>query len=181
MALPIISWYDQTNTTEKTSWPIGTVDASSYSDEFVVLIWNNRGGANPNGNPDLIISDMQNVTITTKDVNGGNTGALVTEKWIQAYCTTKGENQFPVQGIGGDTTHPIGTTGTTTNTDGTHTPNQGDHVTDSGTVDILGVWNDHDLVNAAGNFAKVHLRAYVPATANAGVVNFLTRVAYQWV
>lgn len=179
MAFPIVSWRNEDNTQEVTSWNIGTVDAGSVSSDFIVLIWNNYKGADPAGDQNLIVSDMQNVVITTKDVNGGNNGELVQGCWINAKNITMNETEFT--SIGGDTIHPIKTDQSTTNGDGTWTPGVAPHTTDNGTVDILGVWNDGNLENAKGNYIKMALHANVPAAASAGVVHFLTRVSYQYV
>lgn len=172
MPSPIVSWYSRDNTTQITKWDIGTVDAGSISADFGVLIWNNRGGTTD-------VSDMQDCTITTKDSLGGNSGELVVNKWIEVKVDTLNETTFTP--IGGNTTHPIRTTGSTTNADGTFTPGVAPHISDTGSVDILGVKNDGTKTNAAGNFVEVTLHANVPSTASAGVVNFLTRVAYKYV
>jgi hypothetical protein len=180
MPLPIVSWYNETNTTQLTSWPIGTVDAGSVSADLVVLIWNNRAGLEIDGD----VSDMQNISITTKNNTGGNTGEIIVDKWIEAKNVSLSEVVFTP--IGGTSTHSIRTDESTTNDDGTFTPGIAPHYNPDGSVDILGVWNvwatpADGIANATGNFIKVSLHANVPSDATAGVVNFLTRVAYQYV
>lgn len=171
MALPIVSWYNEANTTQVTSWNIGTVDAGSSSDPMTMLIWNNRGGT-------MDVSDMQNCTITTKDENGGNTGELVLNTWIGVKVDSMGESTYTY--VGGDTTHPLHTDGETTNDNGTFQPGVTPHASSDGaSIDILGIINKGELADA-GNYVKVTLMATIPTTATAGTVNFLTRCAYQY-
>lgn len=155
MPAPIVSWYNADNTTQVTQWDIGTVDAGSVSTAFEVLIWNNRGNASA-------VSDMTNTTITTKDSAGGNTGELVEDTWIEAKVVSLAEANFSP--MGGTVTRDL-------KGDAADTP--------SGT--IKGAANDGTKTNARPNFAQVSLRANVPPTATAGLVNFLTRVSYQYV
>lgn len=152
MPAPIVSWYDASNTTQQTSWDIGTVDAGSVSADTQFLIWNNRGGASD-------VSDMTNCTITTKDSSGGDTGELVTDTWIEVQVDELGEQTFTP--IGGTTTKEIGN-GITAGT-------------------ISGVANDGTLANADANYCLLTVHANVPATATAGNYNFLLRVSYQYV
>jgi hypothetical protein len=163
MPAPQVNWRKQDNSAGVPSWNIGTIDAGTPSADFGVLIWNNYAGATD-------LSTMTNCTITTKDSAGGNTGELVTNKWIQATVVSAGETGRT--NIGGNTTHPIQAGGNTSNADGTHSPNANE---------ILGVKNNGNKVDAKGNFAEVVLRADVPGNATAGNVAFLTRVAYQYV
>lgn len=163
MAAPQVNWRKQDNSAAVPSWNIGTIDAGTPSSDFGVLIWNNFAGTTD-------LSTMTNCTITTKDSAGGNTGELVTNKWIEATVVSASETGRTA--IGGNTTHPIQAGGNTTNASGTSSPNVNE---------ILGVKNDGNKENAKGNFAEVVLRANVPGNATAGNVAFLTRVAYQYV
>jgi len=155
MAAPIVSWYNAANDTQQTSWDLGVVDAGSVSADTQFLIWNNRGGGSA-------VSDMTNCTITTKDDAGGDTGALVTDTWIEVQVDSMGESSFTA--IGGTTTKAIEAGGINT----------------TGNQTIAGAINSGDLA-ADDNYAGVTLHANVPATATAGSVNFLTRVSYQYV
>lgn len=155
MAAPIVSWYDETNSTQETSWSLGQVDAGSVSSDKTFLIWNNRMG-------DEEVSKMENCTITTKDNSGGDTGALITETWIEAKCISAGDSQF--HAIGGTTTHPIGAGGG-----------------NAETQEILGTVNDGDETNDLDNYAEVTVHANVSPTAEAGTIDFLLRVSYQYV
>lgn len=155
MPAPIVSWYSEDNTSQVTQWDIGTVDAGSTSPSKTVLIWNNRGQATP-------VSDMTACTITTKDSAGGNTGELVTNTWIQVRVDSLAESSFT--SIGGTVTKDIRATDPTV-----------------GAGVISGAVNGGDHNTDTKNFSQVTLRAYVPPTATAGLVNFLTRVSYQYV
>lgn len=154
MPKPVIYWYDATNTTQLTRWDIGTVDAGSTSKETTFLIWNNRGGT-------TALSDIHDCTITTKDAAGGNLGELITNTWIEVRVDSM--NEFNFAKVGGDTTKPV----TAENAQ----PNF-----------IMGLANDGNMATTATKqcFAKVTLRANIPATATAGNVSFLTRLAYQY-
>lgn len=156
MAAPIVSWYEATNTTQQTSWAIGTVDAGTDSSSTAFLIWNNRGGG-------TAVSDMTNCTITTKDSAGGNTGELVINTWIQVKVDSMSESSSVA--IGGAVTKAIRAGGT---------------VVTAGL--IKGQINNGLLTGTGADcFAKCTLFARVPATATAGNVDFLVRVAYQYV
>jgi hypothetical protein len=156
MPAPVVSWYNTENTVQVTQWDIGTVDAGSVSDPpFGVLIWNNRGSAEP-------VSDMTSTTITTKDQSGDNTGELVENTWIQAKVNSLAEATFSP--MGGTTTRAL---------------KADDSNVASGI--IKGTVNDGTVENSRVNFCDVSLRASVPPTATAGLVNFLTRVSYQYV
>lgn len=156
MPAPIVSWWNDQNTAQETSWPVGVIDAGTVSADKTFLIWNNRAGS-------TAVSDMTNCTITTKDSAGGDTGELVTNKWVEARVDSAGETAFTP--IGGATTHPLTAGGGAT----------------AGT--IAGDANDGNIATAAtaNNFAKVTLHVNVPATAAAGSLSWLLRVSYQYV
>lgn len=154
MAQPQVAWYTQDNSSQVTQWDIGTVDAGSTSTAKEILIWNNRGGT-------TAVSDMTNTTITTKDNAGGNTGELVLNTWIESKVISKSEAQhFP---MGGTVVRDL-------------------KAQDTGVANgvIKGLANDGSI-SAVSNFCHVSLRANVPPTATAGLVNFLTRVSYQYI
>jgi len=176
---PLVSWYKETNldTDQVTRWDIGVVDASQVSPDFTFLIWNNRKGTTD-------VPDMQNAVIMTKDELGGNTGELIEGQWIEVKVD---QIDSTFNKIGWDVnanapvSHPVKTLGSTTNEDGTFTPNTPPHTTTNGEISILGVKNDGDLTRAAGNYVKVALHCRVPGNASAGLINFRTRVTYQYV
>lgn len=152
MASPLVSWFDATNTTQKTEWQIGVVDAGSVSDDTMFLIWNNRGQKTD-------VSDMRNCTITTKDILGSNTGEVVLNKWIEVRNDSMNESSFTP--VGGTTTKEVKAGG------------------NAGAGIIKGTANDGSL-GAVENYVKLTLHANVPATATAGTFTFLTRIAYQF-
>ncbi|MVP00796.1 hypothetical protein [Paenibacillus lutrae] len=152
MALPAVQWFNASNTTQVSTWDIGTVDAGSVSSDTVFYIWNNRGGS-------AAISDMINCTITTKDSSGGNTGEIITNKWIKVKVDSMNETTYT----------PIGGTDTKVIQAGAS----------AGAGTIKGTANDGTVSNSVANYAKVSLHANVPTTATAGNFSFLTRVFYQ--
>lgn len=154
MAAPIISWYKADNVTQVTTWDLGVVDAGTVSTDSTFLIWNNRGGSGA-------VSDMTNCTITTKDSGGGNTGELLLNKWIEAKLL--GDSTYTA--VGGATTKAI----------------KGGNSAPTGT--ISGAANDANTATTATQscYATVILHANVPPTATAGNVDFLTRIAYQYI
>jgi len=150
MAAPIISWYDETNSNQVTSWNIDRVDAGNVSEDTTFLIWNNKGGTEA-------VADMTECGITTKDSSGGNTGDIITKKWIEVKVDSLNESTFTP--IGGTTIKTIGAAGT----EGV----------------ISGGVND-GTTSATQNFAKLTLHANVPSSALSGNVSFLTRVVYKY-
>lgn len=171
MPAPVVSWWTRDNATQLPKWEIGTIDAGSQSPVLGVLIWNNRKISGVSGSGDTDLSTMTNCSITTKDALGGDTGELVVNTWIKVKVDSMGDLDF-TKAVGGTQTTPIQAGGNTTNATSTYSPNA---------KEILGVKNDGTKNNSKGNFSEVSLRADVPATATAGNVDFLTRVAYQYV
>lgn len=153
MAQPEISWFELNNTTPVTQWTIGTVDAGNTSPDKTFLIWNNRGKS-------VAVSDATDCTITTKDAQGGETGELVTDKWIEARVDSMSETSFT----------PIGKGSTKALKAGGTAP--------AGV--IKGTVNDGTTANAKDNFAQVTLHAKPSATATAGNVDFLLRLQYRY-
>lgn len=176
---PLVSWYKDTNgdTDQLNRWDIGVVDASQASAISTFLIWNNRKGSTD-------VPDMQNAVIMTKDNAGNNTGELVEGQWIEVKVDGI-DTQF--NKIGWDTvgnaavSRPVKTLGGTTFNSLTSTPNVAPHTTTSGEISVLGVANDGTKENSAGNFVRVQLLCRVPGNASAGLVEFRTRVTYQYV
>ena len=172
MPAPIVTWRTQDDSALFENWAIGTVDAGSTSNNVSFLIWNNRGGGTD-------VSDMQNCTITTKDNSGGNTGEVITNRWVWVKVDSLGESSFTA--IGGDTTKIIRAGASTLNFDGTWTPNVAPHAGSGTSYDILGVKCDPNKATAGGNYAEVTAQARVPLNAGAGTTNFRLRVAYQYI
>ena len=155
MSAPNLSWFDGENEAPVTSWELGIVDAGSVSPDYNFLLWNNRNGSEE-------VSDMVNCSITIKNDSGGNTGALVEDRWIEVRVDSMGESTFTP--IGGEIDKEIEAGG----------PNTEGNQTISGTI------NDGSL-NAEDNFCELTMHANVDGLASAGSVDFLVRVSYQYV
>jgi hypothetical protein len=165
MPTPVVSWYDLTNASPVSSWPIGTVDAGSTSAPFNVLIWNNRSGVTQ-------LSDMINCTLTTKDTTGGDSTEPVLGLWVRAIVKSAGESAATAIGATQGAVLPGGKTGH-------EHPVKAGGTAAAGT--ISGAVNDGTKGNSLDNFAELTLDAKVPLTASAGSTNFVIRLAYQYV
>jgi len=152
MTAPIVEWRNADNTDFVTSWNIGVVKAGETSDEFALQIWNNRGG-------EADVSDMQETQLTIKDENGGDTGSVVTEKWIEARVDTATSPAFIA--IGGQTSVNV-------------------NAKNNAVGIIKGTANSGDMATDTNNYAKITLRAKPPLNATAGVRNFKVRVFYYY-
>lgn len=176
---PLVSWFKQTNLDNEqvNNWDIGVVNASEVSQDFTFLIWNNRKGSTD-------VPDMQNAVIMTKDSSGGNTGELVLGQWIEVKVEGIDSTFNPIgweQTLNAPVSRPINTSGTTTLNSVSSVPNTAPHTTTNGIVSILGVANDGSIANSKGNFITVSLHCRIPGNASSGLVNFRTRVTYQYV
>lgn len=197
MTAPLLSWTTADGLSQVTNFDLGIVDAGSMSGEFEFLLWNNRrlvGVVNPAVGQEYgatDVSDVEDLTITTKDSTGGTASEVVLGKWLQVNAPDQdGANWFPVgydAVMSTDVRHAVGSTGQTTYTyDGDVTPtvsepNVGNHISTNGTVSLLGVANDGTIANSKGNFVRVKFRASVPGTAVAGIKQFLVRSSYKYV
>lgn len=127
MALtPQITWYrTDNNDTNKVTERIqlGRIDADTVSTEMVLNVWNNKGNNAENA------SNAEDVTITARDINGGDGTTIgqevqsIQQDWNQVRIDTLGESAFTSIGKGGNgRPNPtgykaVGTTGSTTNID----------------------------------------------------------------
>ncbi|RRJ66408.1 hypothetical protein EHV15_28410 [Paenibacillus oralis] len=180
MAQPIISWYDATHTNEVTApFDFKIIDAGDLSPIYTFNIWNNKGKAED-------VSKMEDCTITTRDMSGGlgntvgNEVEVVKNNWFHAQVDSLGETDLadPSSAIGKDYSKPIGTTGATTKDfTGALYPTP----LKPGAKEILGVNNNGNPVDAAGNYATVSLQAAVPLDAKSGRQQFKIRVSYRYV
>jgi hypothetical protein len=180
MASPIISWYNATHTAPiQTPFNFGVIDADDLSPVFTFNIWNNKGGATD-------VSKMEDCTITTRDMSGGlgNTVGseieVVKNNWFHAQVDSLGETDLAQESsrIGKDFTKPTGTTGTTKkdNTGASYpTPIK------PGAKEILGVRNNGNPIDAAGNFVTISLQADVPLEAKSGQQAFKLRKSFRFV
>ncbi len=153
----LISWYKQNNDDPWEHWNVNDgepVDAGTTSRNSVFLIWNNRGDKEKDA------TDAETCTLTTKDMAGGGSGELVTQKWIWARVDTMGGSGSVFSEIGDTVTVPVKAGG------------------DAPAGTIKGTKNDGTKENSARNFAQVTLHAKPLITATAGNVNFLLRLQY---
>lgn len=164
MPQPIPKWYEVVDNVEQLalSWNAGTVDAGAYSAEKEFWIWNNKGGG-------TIVSDMTNVRITTKDVDGFDLGKIASPNaedrdGVVEVNIFDGSNYGNWQEVYGSAVsveliNAAGQTGV-----------------------ISGAINDGNRLTpaSAANFAKVKVRLRVYDTAEAGAVSWKTRVSYQY-
>ncbi|GAA0135618.1 hypothetical protein YSY43_24580 [Paenibacillus sp. YSY-4.3] len=149
---PIVEFTQPNGTSQVNSLDFLTVDAGTVSKDFSILIWNNRGKSSA-------VSNMEHCTITTQDQNGGNTGELVTGRWIEVRVDSMDETSYTP--IGGNNTKTIQAKG-------------------AGAGEISGAANNGTVDGAKANYAQVTLQANVPSLATAGNIDFLIRVAYQF-
>lgn len=155
MPQPIVSFWNAGNTAQITSYDVGVIDAGSVSTDTTILIWNNKAGG-------TAVSDMTNVTVTTKDAAGGNTGEFVVNKWVEVKCPALGDVAFTP--VGGATTKAIKAKGASVA---------------SGI--IKGAVNDGGYATAQDNYAEIIVHVNVPSMAVSGVANGLLRCSYQYV
>ena len=122
MPTPIFQVYESGGTTVATSHSFGQVKAGNDSAVYTVEVWNNKGGSSP-------VSDVIEATVTVTDASGGNTGDVVTGKYmnvnVNGETASGGTTKAPIRaaaytsasdsGGGGkfDGTVPAGTTAAT--------------------------------------------------------------------
>ena len=92
---PVITLYNEANTSPVDTWSVGTVKAQEPSTPLVVNIWNNRG----NDTEDH--SDLRECTLTVLDANGntanedwlkiGGSGSSFVSKKVTANTASAGE------------------------------------------------------------------------------------------
>lgn len=179
MATPIIKWYDVLHANEIVApFDFGVIDAGDTSPVYTFNIWNNRGMATD-------VSKMEDCTITTRDMSGGTgdtVGSIVEvvrDNWFHAQVDSLGETDIdqPTSAIGKAYSKPIGTTGSTKKN------NAGAPITPvtPATQEILGINNNGNPADSAGNYVTVSLQADVPLSASAGRQDFKLRVSYRYV
>lgn len=161
MPAPVPQFWKGDNSAILTSWDAGIVDADSYSEEIEVLVWNNRGSP---GNPTSDVSDMTNVFITTKNIDGTDTGPVATkEHAIVEVKTYDGSEWSDWQEIGGSSSTV-------------------QLISASGIPGVIsGAGNEGDAGVNLANYARIRLRLHVLPTAPAGQISWKTRVSYQYI
>lgn len=180
MAVPIITWMNSTHTQPvQVPYPFGVIDAGDLSPVYTFNIWNNKGGTTD-------VSKMEDCTITTRDMSGGlgntvgNEVEVVKNNWFHAQIDSLDEKDLNQESsrIGKDYSKPIGTTGTTKKDNlGVSYPTPIKPVA----KEILGVKNNGNAVDAAGNYVTISFQAEVPLDAKSGQQQFKLRVSYRYV
>ena len=101
MLTPIFQVYESGGTTVATSHSFGQVKAGNDSAVYTVEVWNNKGGSSS-------ASDVIEATVTTTDACGGNTGDVVTGKYMNLNVNgEKSGSALTWTAIGGNTKAPI--------------------------------------------------------------------------
>lgn len=153
MAAPVITLTDNSNT----NLPVlsfGVVDAGNKTGGIPVRVWNNYANA-------VGIADALNTTITTKTFNGLDSGdsipngeQIVVNQMIAVQCESAGQTAYTA--MGGPNTVSI-----------------------SDSAPLSGNQAPPPTIHN-NQYAACLLQANVPASAAAGNINFLIRVAYQY-
>ena len=101
MPTPIFQVYESGGTTVATSHSFGQVKAGNDSAVYTVEVWNNKGGSSS-------VSDVIEATVTTTDASGGNTGDVVTGKYMNLNVNgAKSGSTLTWTPIGGKAKAPI--------------------------------------------------------------------------
>jgi len=150
---PVITLTDINNLTIS-NLNFGVVDAGNQTGGIPVRIWNNF--ANAAG-----ISDAINPTITTMTFNGWDSGdtvangnEIVVNQFIQVQNSSSGQTTYFA--IGGANVQSI-----------SDSPPQAGNTPPPPTIH-------------ANNYAACLIRAVIPASASAGNISLLVRIAYQY-
>lgn len=149
MAQPIVTFYNEDNTAEVTSWDLGELNANSVSPSLKLNIWNNRAGTED-------VSDMKEVSVTCLDGDLDYNGEVVVNQWMNVKMLDDSDSFTPV---GGTTTKSIKAAGQTDNT-------------------IKGTANDGTLENSTDNFVPLEVKLIIPMNSTAGLHNFNFRCQY---
>lgn len=154
---PRLTIMDSSDSVTVSEWHLGTVKAATETDTMTINVWNNRGGV-------TVVSDLQEMSITTKNVTGGDDEEqLVVDKWVQ--CMINDSDDYTA--IGGATVCPIAHK----NASGSDLTN---HV-------LKGSANDGTTSNSSANYAKVTLKVVPPINATAGSHSFKIRIQGYYV
>jgi len=153
MTAPIISISNEMNDIV-TQWDAGIVQQNKTSNELTLRIWNNKGG-------ETALADLKEVTITTLDVDGTATTALVAERWVGVKVPSVDGNDGGFTQIGGSFAKSL----------------RADGLTIADGYTISGVANDGSYDNAKANYCTVKLRISVPLNATGGIYDFKTKIS----
>lgn len=171
---PVIRWWNELETAEQSLWDAGVVDAGSDSVATVFHVWNNRANS-------VAVADAINVDITVRDINGQTTDLRV---------AGQSEAIVSVQFFDNTRSGGVGQWGSNRIDNGLW---EADHwralrhdqsapvVSASGQSRRLsGAANSANLITNRANYSRIRLRLYAKPTAGAGMVEWLTRISYQY-
>ncbi|PZM65156.1 hypothetical protein [Paenibacillus dendritiformis] len=180
MTKPIVSWFNDTHTAQiEAPFDFGVIDAGDLGPLRTFNIWNNRNG-------ETDVSKMEDCTFTTRDMGGGtgdtpeNDVEAVRNNWFHVQVDTLGETDIEEEtsAVGKIRMKPIGTTGKTTKD---HEGNPLSIPLTPASQEILGVNNNGNPMDAAGNFVTVTVQPKIPLDASSGRQEFKLRVSYRYV
>nr|DAK28801.1 MAG TPA: hypothetical protein [Caudoviricetes sp.] len=151
---PVITLYNEANTSTVDTWSVGTVKAQEPSAALVVNIWNNRG----NNTEDH--SDLRECTLTVLDANGNTaTEDVARDKWVE--CKMKAESDWmKIGGSGSAFASKKVTANTATAGEGI----------------LKGTMNDGQLDTSGANVATVSFRINAPINSTPGNKSFKIRL-----
>jgi len=154
MAAPSITVVNAATNTTIPNWSVGVVKANNSSTVLSIQIWNNRGGSTD-------LADLRDASITSLDIDGGNSSDPVANKWLHVNVP---------QMDGASSWTPVGGTSTKFI--------RGDTVTATEGNIIKGTANDGNASTTASkvNYTTVNLRVDVPVNATPNTYNFKTRI-----
>jgi len=167
---PDVRWYDKDSIAEVVGgWDAGTVDAGGESVPAVFHIWNNKGGAET-------LSDMQDVTITTKSyvpgdeaASGKDEGPVATKSQASVFALFETDAGW-ISSLGNGVYEEVGGSDTAV------------VYSRSGVAGIIkGTLNNGDVLTNKANYSKVKLKLVAKADAAAGQIWWLTRFSYKYV
>ena len=163
--IPIISIYNEDNSTIQESWNAGELDLSD-SDSFesnvlVINVWNNKYG-------DEDVPDLIGCNITTKNIHGDNTDEqVVTEKWVQACVESTATSPDLFSPIGGETVCKVA--------------HQNADEEDKENGVIKGTANNGNPSTDTNNYSKISLKVVPTINGLLGVHNFKTRISGYYI
>ena len=154
MAAPSITVVNAATNTTIPNWSVGVVKANNSSTVLSIQIWNNRGGSTD-------LADLRDASITSLDIDGGNSSDPVANKWLHVNVPEM-DGASSWTPVGGTSTKFI----------------RGDTVTATEGNIIKGTANDGNASTTASkaNYATINLKVSVPISATPNTYNFKTRI-----
>lgn len=149
---PLIGIYNKDNTAFQSTWDVGIIRSQIPSDELIINVWNNRGGATD-------VSDLKEPVLAVLDANGLTSDTPVPkEKWVQVNVESVDGDDTTFTPIGGTTTKVL-------------RANSG-VITD----EIKGSTNNGDPIMYPQNVCTAKLRVVAPINSISGDFTFKIRL-----